>query len=490
MKRVSGISVPLFSLGTRHSWGIGEFPDIVSFGAWAAGAGQSLVQILPVMELPGPEQSPYSALTSFALDPSYIALPRVPDFEAIGGELAFDAHDRLALAELQQADAVRYADVRRLKHRWLRRAWDRFAQLEIARGTPRGRAFDDYCTREAWWLDDYATFRALLAHHDDRAWWEWHEPFRGASPEVGARARTALAGEVGYRKYLQWVAESQWAEARAALFPFRVIGDLPFMISANSDDVWRRQEQFDLGSTVGAPPDAFAADGQDWGLPPWRWEVLAATDFAWMRQRARRMANLFAGFRLDHLVGLYRAWVRPLDRSQPAAFTPADEPSQLALGEALVRIFTATGAEVIAEDLGTVPPFVRASLTALGVPGFKVLRWERHWDEPGHPAIDPATFPELSVATTGTHDVEPLATLLAPDVVEATVESLLAAGSYMTLLPLQDAFGWPDRINTPSLVDAANWTWRVPRPTDTWDAWPEASARQAWLGERARAAGR
>jgi 4-alpha-glucanotransferase len=138
-----------------------------------------------------------------------------------------------------------------------------------------------------------------------------------------------------------------------------VLGDLPFMISGNSDDVWRWQEQFDLRPPSGAPPDAFAADGQDWGLPPWRWEVMAASDFAWMRQRARRMANLFAGFRLDHLVGLYRAWVRPLDPSRPPFFNPADEATQLTLGESLVRIFTGTGAEIIAEDLGTVPPFVR-----------------------------------------------------------------------------------------------------------------------------------
>lgn len=490
MRRVSGISIPLFSLVSTRSWGIGEFPDIGSFGTWAAAAGQSLVQILPVMELPGPEQSPYSALTSFALDPSYIALPRVPDFEAIGGELAFEAHDRLALAELQQSTSVPYAEVRRLKHRWLRRAWDRFAQLEIARGTPRGRAFDAYCAQEAWWLDDYAVFRALLAHHDDRAWWDWQAPFRAAAPADRARARAALAGEVGYRKYLQWIAEAQWAEARADLFPLRVLGDLPFMISGNSDDVWRWQEQFDLAATVGAPPDAFAADGQDWGLPPWRWEVMAASDFAWMRQRARRMANLFAGFRLDHLVGLYRAWVRPSDESRPPFFNPADEATQLTLGESLVRIFTDTGAEIIAEDLGTVPPFVRTSISALGVPGFKVLRWERHWDEPGHPPIDPVTFPELSVATTGTHDVEPLATLFEPDVVERTVESLLGAASYMSLLPLQDAFGWPDRINTPSVVNDRNWTWRVPRPTDTWSDWPEARTRQAWLRDRTRAAGR
>ncbi|MCC7126797.1 MAG: 4-alpha-glucanotransferase [Acidobacteria bacterium] len=490
MTRTSGISVPLFSIVTSRGWGIGEFPDLVDFGHWAARAGQSLIQILPVMELPEFERSPYSALTSCALDPTYIALPDVPDFDAIGGELAFEPHDRLMLAEAREAHQIDYAAVRRLKQRWLRRAWERFTQRELAAGSPRARAFDDYCTREAWWLDDYAVFRALLTHFDQRAWWEWPEPFRSGSDDACREARRLLADEIAYRKYLQWIADEQWAAAREAVFPLRVFGDLPFMISGNSDDVWRRQEQFHLDATVGAPPDAFAADGQDWGLPPWRWQELQQNHYAWMRQRARRMGQLFSGFRIDHLVGLYRTWIRLADRSREPYFDPADEPAQQALGDALVRVFQSSGAEVIAEDLGTVPPFVRASITALGVPGFKVMRWERRWDELDQPAIDPTTFAELSVATTGTHDIEPLAATMDADDADRALDALLGSGSYLTLVPLQDVFGWPDRINTPSLVDGINWTWRVPKPVDTWTSWPLAQERQQHLAARTRAAGR
>ena len=474
MTRASGISVPLFSLVTRDSWGIGEFPDLAVFSRWAAEAGQALVQILPVMELPEPERSPYSALSSFALDPTYISLPRVPDFEAIGGEHLFEAEDHLALDEIQRSPRVLYSEVRRLKRRWLRRAWERFARLEIARGTPRARVFDGFCRREAWWLDDYAAYRAARASQENRAWWEWPEGLRTGTDAVLAEVGGALPTEVGYRKYLQWIAAGQWAEARRLAWPTRVFGDLPFMISGDSADVWRHQDQFRLDATVGAPPDAFAEDGQDWGLPPWRWQVLHDTDYQWMRQRARRHADLFDGFRIDHLVGLYRAWVRPLDKTQPPFFDPAEEPEQQALGEMLVRIFKDSGAEVIAEDLGTVPTFVRESLAALGVPGFKVMRWEKHWDEPDEPAIDPLAYPELSVATTGTHDIDPLAAESEPGQVEQALVDLQRSGSYLALLPLQDAFGWTDRINTPSVVNDVNWTWRVPRPVDEWSAWPEA----------------
>ena len=491
MRRASGISMPLFSLVTSRSWGLGEFPDLVDFAAWASGARQSVIQILPVMELPDDERSPYSALSSFALDPAYIALRQVVDFEAIGGELAFEAEDRLALEDIRRAAIIPYREVRRLKHRWLRRAWERFGRLEMAASTPRARAFDDFCRQEAPWLDDYAVFRAALARHQNRAWWDWPDGLR-VGDDAACRAARAVAGEdeIGYRKYLQWVADTQWREARRLAWPARLFGDLPFMISANSADVWRRQPQFRLDATVGAPPDAFAPEGQDWGLPPWRWQAFQETGFEWMRQRARRHADLFDGYRIDHLVGLYRTWIRPMDRERPPFFDPDDEPTQRALGEAIIGIFTASGAELVAEDLGTVPAFVRESITALGVPGFKVLRWERHGDLPGEPFIDPATFPELSVATTGTHDIDPLAVELSPEEVDEALADLMESGSYLALVPLQDVFAWPDRINTPSQVGDHNWTWRVPRPVDQWSSWPEAVSRRARLGECARAASR
>ncbi|MCC7180743.1 MAG: 4-alpha-glucanotransferase [Acidobacteria bacterium] len=490
MTRTSGISVPLFSLVSSRSWGVGEFPDFAEMARWAADAGQAVVQILPILELPDDERSPYSALTSFALDPTCIALPALLDFEAIGGELAFDFEDRLSLDEVMGAPRVMYREVRRLKHKWLRRAWQRFVDLEIARGTPRARQFELFCAREAWWLDEYATFRAVLQAERNRGWWEWDPELRPGSTDVMARAAAEHQAEVAYRKYLQWVADAQWSEARRLAWPTRVFGDLPFMISANSADVWRRQEQFRLDATVGAPPDAFAPEGQDWGLPPWRWRALAETNYKWMRLRARRYADLFDGFRIDHLVGLYRTWVRPLDKAIAPHFEPSDEADQRALGGALVGVFVGSGAEVVAEDLGTVPAFVRESITALGVPGFKVMRWERHWDQPGEPFIDPKSYPELSVATTGTHDIDPLAVELGPEAVEEAVRALLDSGSYLSLIPLQDVFGWTDRINTPSVVNETNWTWRVPRPVDTWSTWPEGVARRERLRTMTRAAGR
>ncbi|MGE0865823.1 MAG: 4-alpha-glucanotransferase [Vicinamibacterales bacterium] len=472
-RRRSGIIVPLFAMASSRSWGIGEFADLPMFARWAGEAGQSIVQILPINEMPPIERSPYSAMSAMALDPIYIALPQVVDFAGLGGELAMDEADAAALRGLRQSTRVEYLEVRRLKERWLRRSFERFARLEVSRGSPRAMRFESFVAAEAWWLDEYALFRALHALHEELPWHLWPEPLARAEPATVAAARQAMHAEMRYRMYLQWIAAEQWSEAKRLAWPLRILGDLPFMNSADSPDVWARQAEFRFDATIGVPPDAFSATGQDWGLPPWRWDVMAANDFTWMRARARRYATLYDGFRIDHLVGLYRMYIRPLDQALPAFFEPPDEDSQIRLGETLIGLLGSgvPPPELIAEDLGVIPAFVRESMARLDLPGMKVLRWERHWDRPGQPPIDPAEFAECSVATTGTHDIEPLAATdegRTGELRSAVLRSLLSAGSRLTLIPLQDVFGWTDRINTPAVVDDLNWTWRLPWPVDTW----------------------
>jgi 4-alpha-glucanotransferase len=319
--------------------------------------------------------------------------------------------------------------------------------------------------------------------------------------------------EVLFRQYLQWLAADQWRAARQAAHPVALFGDLPFMVDRDSADVWARQQQFRLDASVGVPPDAFSATGQDWGMPVYRWDVIEADDFRWLRERARRSADLFDGYRVDHLVGFYRTYARPRDGS-PAFFTPAEEPAQTRLGERLLAIFRESRAEIVAEDLGTVPDFVRASLWRVGVAGFRVLRWERHWHTQGQPFRDPSEYPSMSVAASGTHDTEPMAVwwerasaeeralvnrlptiqrltggrgLLdapyVPAVRDALVEALLASGSDLVEFPIQDVFGWRDRINEPATVDDTNWSFKLPWPCDRLDEIPEARERQSALKE-------
>ncbi|MBM3807152.1 MAG: 4-alpha-glucanotransferase [Acidimicrobiia bacterium] len=492
-QRASGISVALFSLVSGRGWGIGEFADLPPFARWLDEAGQLVVQLLPIHEMPPNETSPYSAMTAMALDPIYISMWQVHDFVGLGGELAMDGAERAELDRLRRLPAIDYASIRRLKSRWLRRSFDRFLTLEVARGSPRAARFDAFAREQAWWLDEYALFRSLHALHEDLPWTKWPDPLAKAAELAVVEARAALRIEITYRSYLQWIAAEQWADSKRLAWPIRVFGDLPFMIAVDSPDVWARQAEFRFDATIGVPPDAFSETGQDWGLPPWRAAVMASSDYAWMRARSRRYRDLYDGYRLDHLVGLYRTCVRPIDKSAAAFFDPADQHEQLALGETLIGIFASGGADLIAEDLGSIPAFVRESMARLGLPGLKVLRWERHWDRDGQPPVDPAEFPEVSVATTGTHDIEPLAATPQGDTEDkrATVmRALLSARSRLALVPLQDAFGWTDRINTPAVVDDVNWTWRVRWPVDTWLTSDEAVERAHQLKAWTREAGR
>lgn len=526
--RTSGVLVPLFSLRSSASWGIGEFPDLARFAKWLALAGQSFAQLLPINEMPADERSPYSAMTAMALDPIFIALPDVVDFVGLGADLAFTDDDRTTLAALREAAGVAYSAVRAFKDRWMRRAWERFERLEVARGSARAKRWREFVTREAWWLDEYVLFRALHAEHARRAWWEWPEALARREDAAVADARRRLQGEMDYWSYVQWIAAEQWAEARRLVWPVKVFGDLPFMISANSPDVWARQPQFRFDGTVGVPPDAFSDTGQDWGLPPWRWEVMQHDGFEWMRHRARRAAALYDGFRLDHLVGLYRIYVRPRDPAVEAFFTPAEQEEQLRLGETIVTLFREAGAAMVAEDLGTVPDFVRESIARLGLPGFKVMRWERRWKEPEQPFIDPSEYPETSVATTGTHDTEslvewweelpaadraavlgiPSLARLVPDddarsgapldpalpfdpvIRDGMIRAALDSHSDIVILPLQDIFGWRDRINTPGTVGDTNWMWTLRWPVDNWTDSREPLERAATLFGWTRAARR
>jgi 4-alpha-glucanotransferase len=197
---------------------------------------------------------------------------------------------------------------------------------------------------------------------------------------------------------------------------------------------------------------------------------------------------LYDGYRVDHLVGFYRTYGRPRD-GRPPFFTPSDEADQVVLGEQVLRIFAGAGAEIIAEDLGVVPDFVRQSLFRLGIPGFRVFRWERYWHAEGRPFVDPEDYPVVSVATSGTHDTETMMTWWESASVDerhqvtslrtmrrvvpsgevdrdALLQVLMASTSQLVLFPVQDVFGWRHRINEPATVNEVNWTFRLPWPSN------------------------
>jgi 4-alpha-glucanotransferase len=513
--RHAGVLVPLFSIPSRRSWGIGELPDLVPLSRWLESAGFDFVQFLPLNEMQEGQSSPYSALSAMAIDPILIAVEDVHEW-VVAGDDALGPDDRAALDRVRQASRVDYVTVRALKNRALRRAFAWFADNLWGTGDRRDRALGDFEDRERWWLDDYTLFRALHDENGGRHWREWEPGLRDREPSALDDARRRLEWQIRYYAYLQWIADEQWQRARMEAAPVGVFGDFPFMVSGHSADVWSRQQDFDLDCSVGTPPDAFSATGQDWGLPAYRWDVVAAGGFGWLRARTRRSSDLYDGFRIDHLIGFYRTFVRRPDGSN--GFVPFDEPAQRYQGEQLLSVFAEGGASLIGEDLGTVPDFLRVSLAERGIPGMKVMRWERNWHADGHPFHDVTSYSDVSVATSGTHDTETMAEWwdrasvyerqcvlalpimrdagLSPEAPfsdrtrDVLLEVLFAAGSRLLIVPVQDLFGWRDRINTPALVNDQNWTWRLPGPVDALMTDSGAAERAGFLRDLAARYGR
>ena len=513
--RHAGLLVPLFSLPSRESWGIGEIGDLPRLGAWLADAGFSFVQLLPINEMAEGQNSPYSAMSAMAIDPIFISPAAVPDVGALGGEQCLPAAERALLDRARHSSSIDYTAVRSVKLFAFRAGFDHFREHEWNADTSRALRLKAFIDGAAWWLDDYVLFRALHAREDGRGWQDWDTPLRRRDPAALEAARRELATEILFHSYLQWLAANQWRQARDAC-GVGVFGDFPFMVSGDSADVWSRQDEFRLDASVGAPPDAFSETGQDWGFPAYRWTDIAAGGYEWLAARARRSAELYDGYRVDHLVGFFRTYVRGADGE--ASFVPPAEPDQIVQGEAVLNILSGPGSRIIAEDLGVIPSFVRDTLNRLKIPGYKVLRWERDWDADGQPFKDPRSYPASSVATSGTHDTEPTAewwdeapldereALVAvdhdgppdPDPLEsfndttrdAILQLLYAAGSDIVLLPIQDVFGWKERINTPALIHEDNWTWRLRWLVDDMAKEPAARERAAFARRLAEKFGR
>jgi 4-alpha-glucanotransferase len=342
--RSAGLLVPLFSCHSAAGWGIGEFGDVVPLAAWMRDAGLQLLQLLPLNEMAPGQRSPYSAISAMALDPVFISVPSVPEFAAMGGETALDAAQRGTLAHVRAQPGVDYWVVRTLKERALRGAFRTFLEAEWVPGTPRAGELRAFIGDQSWWLDDYAIFRAAFHVSDGQDWRAWPADVRNRDASALARVRREHSREILYRQYLQWIAHTQWQRARRDAAGVRMFGDFPFMVSGDSADAWIHQHLFSFDGTVGAPPDAFSRDGQNWKLPVYRWDVLRARGYDWFFERARRTADLFDGFRVDHVVGLFRTWVFPHDGRKPY-FTPAAEPAQAEQGAAVMAAIQSAGAQ-------------------------------------------------------------------------------------------------------------------------------------------------
>jgi 4-alpha-glucanotransferase len=474
--RAWGWAVQLYAARGRHSWGIGDFADLRTIRRMAADQGAGFVLINPlhaVAPTAGQEASPYLPATRRFRNPLYLRVPEVPG--ADGVDLEEDAGRALSEGSLIDRDAI-----------WARKR-EMLMRIFLAHGG--GEAFARWREEQGQPLQDWATWAAIAEEHGG----DWHtwppELRRPEGPELASYVEQHGA-VVAFHAWLQWALDLQFT---AATGDMTVIQDLPIGFAGGGADAWAWQDVLAEGVSVGAPPDAFNSQGQDWGSPPlipWRLRDAGYEPFI---QSIRATMAGAGGLRIDHVMGLFRLWWVPSGgRAADGAYVryPAEDLLDIVALES-VR----ARALVVGEDLGTVEDGVREAMAGHGVLSYRLL-----WFEDG----DPAGWPAEAMAAITTHDLPTVAGLWTGEDVEeqreygtgtdeelergrasllerlpgvdgdAPVEEAVArahellarAPSTLLSATLDDAMGEIRRPNMPGTADRPNWSLPLPVPVE------------------------
>lgn len=405
--RTHGFLVQLYSLLSARSWGMGDLGDLAEVAAWAGRAvGAGFLQINPLhAAVPGTptDPSPYRPSSRRFPDPVHLRIEDVPEYAYVRDRRRLDellkAADALRRSVLDDGELIDRDAVWALK----REALEEIGRVPLAPG--RRAAYCDHLAQQGQALEDHATWCALAERYGPD-WTRWPHGLRDPRSAATARARRELIDRVDFHTRLAWLTDTQLAAAqraaREAGMAVGLVHDLAVGVHPGGADAWAQQRTFAQGMSVGAPPDAFNARGQDWGLPPWRPDVLAATGYAAYRGLLRNLLRHAGALRIDHVMGLFRLWWVP-QGEEPTAGTYVRYDAEAMLAVLVLEAHRA-GAVVIGEDLGTVEPGVREALAERGVLGTSVLWFERDWGGSGRP-LPPAAWREACVATATTHDL-------------------------------------------------------------------------------------
>lgn len=477
-KRSSGILLHIASLPGRY--GIGDFGNAHEFMGFLQAAAQKFWQVLPLAPT-GYGNSPYSAYSAFACNHYLLS----PDLLVQRGLLT--EKDFPTLPEFPE-DRIDYGQAISYKMEILRKAFLRFAA-----GTNEAEqtAFNEFCTQQAHWIDDYALFMALKESLEGRPWNEWPEDIRLRSEESLAHYREALRETILFHTFLQFECSRQWADVRAVArqVGIAIIGDIPIFLAYDSADVWAHRDLFKLNTqgapivVTGVPPDYFSQTGQLWGNPHYNWQAMRISGFAWWKERFRRMAELYDSVRLDHFRGFEASYEIRAGAKDASKGRWAKVPGRQ-LFSVLVKEFP--DLPVIAEDLGLITKEVVELRKHFAFPGMKVLQFGYESSNATSEFL-PHNFGTDSVVYTGTHDNDTtlgwyraagdsakqnLADYLGVNdeagVCPALIKAAEASTAVIALIPIQDILqlGTEARMNFPGRPDG-NWEFRMKSHTLT-----------------------
>ena len=498
--RIWGWAAQLYAARSAESWGIGDLGDLRRLARWSAhdlGAGMLLVNPLhAALPISAQQPSPYFPSSRRYRNPLYLRIEDVPGAADAGVDLERVAAAGRALNQERRIDRDR---VLALKLDALQALWPRFAGAE---------AFEQYRREQGAALAEYAVFCALAEHHGV-GWRVWPEEHRRPGAPAVARFAAAHTDRVRFHEWLQWLLDQQLARASEFL---PVMQDLPIGADPDGADAWAWQDVLATDVAVGAPPDRYVKDGQDWGLPPFVPHRLRAAAYEPFVQTIRGTLRNAGALRIDHVMGLFRLfWIPRGRRPVDGAYVryPADDLLGIvALESARANAF------VVGEDLGTVEAGVRERLADRCILSYRLLWFETD---------PPARYPRLALSAVTTHDLPTIAGVWsgadirhqraiglhpneaalaeirdrlraftrvradapAAEVVEKAHRVLASAPSIILSATLDDALVTEERPNMPGTTrEWPNWSLALPAPLEALEQAPLPRAIAAALRDR------
>ncbi|OBH58045.1 4-alpha-glucanotransferase [Mycobacterium mantenii] len=407
-----GWMLQLYALRSDRSWGIGDLGDLRDFIDWTAAAHGAGAVLLNPLNAPGPthpvQPSPYTPSSRRFANP--LAL-RIEDLEA---------YRRADPETRADVDALRVSPATARIDHDLVWAAKRAALEALWRAEDRPDPLEGASSRA---LRDWATYCALAERHGGR-WPQWPGSLRDVDGPGVTAARRELAPRIAFHAWVQQRCAEQLGEirnaARRAGMALGVLHDLPVGVDSDGADAWALADMLATGVHVGAPPDNFTPRGQDWGLPPWRPDRLAATGYSALRDMLRAILVHADGLRIDHVAGLWRLWwIPPGESADRGTYVHYDADAMLAV---LALEAQRAGATVVGEDLGTVEPEVTEALGDNGMLGCAVSWFTRDESAPEQPLLPSSKWPPRAAASLSTHDLPTAAGFLRGEHVRVRAE--------------------------------------------------------------------
>ena len=320
----AGTVIPIFSLRSEGSFGVGDFGDLKQMVDWCAKTKQRVLQVLPIndtnMTYTWQDSYPYNSISIYALHPQYTDFRQLPALKDPERKAYFDALQK----ELNALPQIDYERMNNAKLEYLRELYAQEGSKAM-----KSEAFKQFFAENKEWLVPYAAFCHYRDFYGTATFSEWpdHKTFSEKEREAMSKSTTKIYKEVAFWYYVQFNLDQQMRAAHAYARKNKVIlkGDIPIGISRDGVEAWVEPKYFNLNGQAGAPPDAFSADGQNWGFPTYDWDTMLADGCSWWVRRFRKMAEYFDAYRIDHVLGFFRIWEIPVPEKSGlmGQFSPA-----------------------------------------------------------------------------------------------------------------------------------------------------------------------